>query len=795
MDKENANTLREARRLYRLGFGVHWLRPKSKMPLESGWTTGPRKDWEYLEKTYSEPLNVGVRLGAASKINERGYLCVIDVDVKSTDDADRKAALAKVKELTGGALCPVVLSGRGNGSRHYYCVTEKPFPPYDYAKSEKTVEVYMPSSPPSKKEKEQLSAERLADGFRLRKAWEISVMSEGRQVVLPPSIHPDSGKPYAWKAPFDNISALPLLTLGEGTPEVSGKKEKPDTHSGQEDAFTFEVTPVDLALIDLSKRIREGILTGEGVEDRSAFLLPACTALHSAGLNRDEILTVLTNVKYWLGECAFEHAKTKDRKRAARWLWQYTLKRVLSERSAQALFAEAATFEERTVTGTEREEQDESLRDGIYYSKDNGFYNPGKGGALVPDYDALLQAFEEAHPYRTIADMKGIFLWNGTHYEESHPYEVKAFAEESFDPKPTEKARAEFLSKVLANRVQRRSFFIETTEGRFNFKNGTVDLRDKDPVLLPHSPEIGFRGVLPYEYDPKAKCPVFTEWLASVMLDDKELFYVLQEFMGYVLRGGDYKFHKALWLDGVGRNGKSTFIDVLKALIGPGNYSTISIRALIQDKFAGEALDGKIANFSEETSPQELADSGPFKNLTGDGEIFAQKKFGDPYSFRNRAKLIMSYNQIPDLKDLSPGMLARPLIVPFRKRIAEEDQDRNLKSKLLAELPGIFNFALRGWKRLDRQGHFTYSAKSALALKKTAEESCNAFQWVENYVQFDHDAHQEFSPRDLYTAYRGREKFAYPFNKFMRRINAHLGIKNCRTRTSEKRCYKGLLLK
>ena len=129
--EKNTDTLKEAKLLYRLGFGVHWLRSKSKVPLESGWTTGPRKDWKYLQSTYSEPLNIGVRLGAASKINDKGYLAVIDVDVKSTDDAHGKEALKAVKALTGGAPCPVVLSGRGNGSRHYYCVTAKPIQPYD----------------------------------------------------------------------------------------------------------------------------------------------------------------------------------------------------------------------------------------------------------------------------------------------------------------------------------------------------------------------------------------------------------------------------------------------------------------------------------------------------------------------------------------------------------------------------------------------------------------------------------------------------------------------------------------
>ncbi len=97
----------------------------------------------------------------------------------------------------------------------------------------------------------------------------------------------------------------------------------------------------------------------------------------------------------------------------------------------------------------------------------------------------------------------------------------------------------------------------------------------------------------------------------------------------------------------------------------------------------------------------------------------------------------MTYNQIPDLKDLSTGMLSRPLIIPFKKFIKDDDQDRDIKRKLHAELPGIFNFALAGWDRLERQNGFTVSTASKEALKKVREESCNVFQWVENNVTFE----------------------------------------------------------
>jgi putative DNA primase/helicase len=257
------------------------------------------------------------------------------------------------------------------------------------------------------------------------------------------------------------------------------------------------------------------------------------------------------------------------------------------------------------------------------------------------------------------------------------------------------------------------------------------------------------------------------------MLGDKELVAILQEFMGYVVRGGEYVFHKALWLSGSGRNGKSTFIDLLKKLIGEENYATLSIKQIVTDKFASSMLDGKLANFSEETSPEELADSGPFKNLTGDGEVNAQKKFGDPYQFRNRAKLIMSYNEVPVLKDMSPGMLSRPIILPFKRDLSNDSaQDKGLKKKLFAELPGIFNFALAGWLRLEAQGKFTESAKSTIEMEEVREASCSVAQWARESIEFlSIDSVVRVKPRALYEAYkRDVGQYAYAEQKFYKRF-------------------------
>lgn len=401
------------------------------------------------------------------------------------------------------------------------------------------------------------------------------------------------------------------------------------------------------------------------------------------------------------------------------------------------------------------------------------FWDRDAKGKLWPQYNELRDTYDKEFPYKTITDMKTVFTFNGTHYVDTNPLEIKAYAERSFEPKPKEKERQEFTHKVFANNAMRRTFFDQGTKDKINFQNGVFCTVSK--TLAPHSPDYGFRNVLPYDYNPSAQAHAFQAWIEDVMLGDACLVAILQEFMGYIIRGGEYKYHKALWLSGTGRNGKSTFLDVLKSLLGPDNYSTLSIRQISNDKFSSADLDGKIANFSEETSPEELADSSQFKNLTGDGDVNAQKKYGDPYKFRSRAKLIMTYNEVPLLKDLSPGMLSRPIIIPWKKDLTlEANQDKGLKERLLTELPGIFNFAFAGWERLEAQGMFTKSEKSTLEMEEIRRSSCTAAQWFAETIQIEEKENaQILKPAQLYEAYAlAIGQYAYARPKFFRRINS-----------------------
>lgn len=338
---------KEMKRLHGLGFAVHLLQSRSKKPIENKWTSGKRKTLEELKNNYKPGMNIGVRLGKASEIDLpsshgfkrrlHGYLAAIDCDVKSSEKRHIQGMENTLASIFEHDLddAPLVMSGRGNGSRHYYIVTKEPVKPQRLTQSTDMVKVHMPSVKPSTKDKERLSTKEIAAGTRLRAAWEISMMGEGQQVVLPPSVHPDSGKNYVWARPITDAASIPLV-------DWEGKETEESDSTTVED---FEVEEVCLDLERVSERIKTMIKTGEGCDDRSAGLFAAALALCGAGLSDNQILSVLTDQDNYLGGVAFEHTQSTSRKRAAEWIRKYTLKRARAETSAARDFDDMVVVE------------------------------------------------------------------------------------------------------------------------------------------------------------------------------------------------------------------------------------------------------------------------------------------------------------------------------------------------------------------------------------------------------------------------------------------------------------------
>lgn len=355
----------------------------------------------------------------------------------------------------------------------------------------------------------------------------------------------------------------------------------------------------------------------------------------------------------------------------------------------------------------------------------SGFYDTALvNGKLStrPNHNDLLRYFKKKYKYFVQSDTLLVYTYNGKYWEHMPEQEIKVFAENNFDPKPTETVRKEFLSKVLVNELRSKEWYEGSCARKICLQNGVYDLEKKE--LLPHSDEYFFTGVLPYEFDPSAKAPRFEKFMDEVTEGNHELKTILLEFAGYAVSGDPCWIHKALILPGEGSNGKSTFMKVLQNLVGPDLYSALQMSALDNDQ-KRYMLVNKLFNVGEETNIHALSRSESFKTLVSGGDVDIKVVFMKPFNYRNKAKFIFACNKLPYTNDQSYGLFRRLLIVPFNATFNHDmgNVDVDLDEKLAAELPGIFNILMEHYEVLRRRKKFAEGPATRKALSEYMDQN------------------------------------------------------------------------
>lgn len=232
-----------------------------------------------------------------------------------------------------------------------------------------------------------------------------------------------------------------------------------------------------------------------------------------------------------------------------------------------------------------------------------------------------------------------------------------------------------------------------------NCMSGTIDLKKK--VLKRHTREDLITKIAPVAFDPKATCPEWEAFLNTVMGGSSELISYLQRSIGYSLTGSTEE-HCLFVLYGTGRNGKSTFLNTIKAMMG--DYARQAASDAFMAKRSGSsgpsdeiaALRGaRFVTAIETDEGQRLAEA-LVKQLTGGDSVTVRRLYENFFEYKPEFKLFLATNHKPKIRGTDPAIWRRIRLVPFTVTIPDEDVDPELPGKLQAELPGIFAWAVRG---------------------------------------------------------------------------------------------------
>jgi len=282
-------------------------------------------------------------------------------------------------------------------------------------------------------------------------------------------------------------------------------------------------------------------------------------------------------------------------------------------------------------------------------------------------------------------------------------------------------------------RLDRTTNAADLDQGNFlNLLNGTLDLDTGD--LMPHDHDNYFTYTLPYEFNVDARCPRFEQYLDEVLIDseteqtDHELVQLIVQYIGYCLTI-ETKHNAMLWMSGMGANGKSVLIDVIKALLGPLACAIDFVTIGSQGNYDAAGIQGKRVVFSTEAAKSSKINEQLLKVVVGGEIVKTRPIYGKPVEFNSTSKVVWAMNDRPIITDTSDAIWRRMQLVPFERTFTKSEQDKDLGAKLEDELSGILNLALVGLQQLRKDG-FTESRSVAAAIAEYRHESNPVEQWL-----------------------------------------------------------------
>ena len=255
------------------------------------------------------------------------------------------------------------------------------------------------------------------------------------------------------------------------------------------------------------------------------------------------------------------------------------------------------------------------------------------------------------------------------------------------------------------------------------FRNGLLNLEDDSFTAF--TPDTIITNIIPWDYNPNAYCELTDNMMNNISCNNQEIRLLLEEMVGYCMFRRN-ELRRAFILTGSGSNGKSTFLNVLKTMLGKRNYSVLDLKKL-DDRFSTIMMFGKLANIGDDISDDFVADTAFFKKIVTGETIDAEQKGQPKFDFEPYVKLIFSANNIPRIgkgRD-SEAVLNRLVIIPFNAKF-KENQDNyspfigdDLKSQESMEY--MIQLGLAGLKRVLASRKFTKSEQIQKELEEFEE--------------------------------------------------------------------------
>jgi putative DNA primase/helicase len=262
----------------------------------------------------------------------------------------------------------------------------------------------------------------------------------------------------------------------------------------------------------------------------------------------------------------------------------------------------------------------------------------------------------------------------------------------------TELARSQPGIPVLPSELDRDPWAL-------NVANGTIGLRTGQ--LRPHRREDLLSKIAPVAFDPAATCPLWERCLDTWMGSNPDLVAYLRRVIGYALTA-DVSEQVLFFLHGAGSNGKTTFLNIIREMLGDYAIQAVSELLMVKTHEAHPTeradLFGRRFVATVETEQGKRMAESLMKQLTGGENLKARRMRENFFEVPPTWKIFLASNHHPTIRGTALAVWRRIRLIPFTVTIQDANKDKDLAAKLRAQMPGILAWAVRGCLEWQKHG-------------------------------------------------------------------------------------------
>ena len=311
--------------------------------------------------------------------------------------------------------------------------------------------------------------------------------------------------------------------------------------------------------------------------------------------------------------------------------------------------------------------------------------------------------------------------------------------------------------------------------------NGLFNLRTKE--LRPFSPDVVLTSKASVAFRENATtCPVIDgwsvdEWIRGLANNDLDVDKLFWQVIAALFRP-DHSFNKAALLySPTGSNGKGTFVELLRNLVGVERVATLSMSDF-SEQFLPEELRSAFCVLSDENEVgYYLKEAGAFKAwVTHDWTRF-NVKHGSMTSIKGRGLCVFCANELPSSKDKSESLYRRFIPIPFLKRYVGADENKAIKNDYV-KLPEVLEYVAHKALMMDLFDSFIEPAVCKELLNQIRVENDPVLQFAEDFLpQFKWDLLPWGFLYGVYSAWMRKEVpngRAVGLREFNKRLSAYV---------------------